>query len=429
MKFFRFRSVICVGLTTLALLGGCSAVDKGREPETFTENTEILSQNTENFPEKTQTPSENTEDTSVNTEVTSEKTFLADSGHVKLIGRTQMNEDTLWLAHSASGIEFMFTGKSVSVTLVGDGAASGTKDNQARFAVYVNGEKTMDEQVGAAEKTYEIFNSEETADATITLLKLSESANSTFGIKRIDVTSVGEIAPTEEKELKIEFIGDSITCGYGVDDEVKEHHFSTSTEDATKAYAYKTAQLLNADYSLVSYSGHGIISGYTGNGEKSEGQLVPKLYEQFARTYGSSQGYYSEADEWDFGRFVPDFVVINLGTNDYSYTGIDEEKIADYRTSYVDFLKTVRKNNPKAHIIGSLGVMGDNLYPAIEEAVRDYTAETGDDHVSAFHFTPQNGSTGFAADWHPTEATHEIAAKELAKYITSLMQDDIVFNE
>ena len=74
---------------------------------------------------------------------------------------------------------------------------------------------------------------------------------------------------------KIEFIGDSITAGYGVDDEVKEHGFSTATEDVTKTYAYKTAAALQADYSIVAYSGHGIISGYTGDGEKNTGLLIP----------------------------------------------------------------------------------------------------------------------------------------------------------
>lgn len=87
----------------------------------------------------------------------------------------------------------------------------------------------------------------------------------------------------------------------------------------------------------------------------------------------------------------------------------------------MDFLKTVRSDNPDAHIICSPGVMGDDLYPAVEEAVSSYTSETGDDNVSSFHFTPQNGSTGYAADRHPTEATHEIAANELAEYITSLL--------
>ncbi|MGN1338912.1 MAG: GDSL family lipase, partial [Oscillospiraceae bacterium] len=277
MKLIRLTTVICAALTALAVLGGCSAGNIGEESEVFSENNEVLSEDKE---------------------VLSEKSFAADNMHVKPIGRTLMSDGTLWIAHSASGVEFSFSGTSASITLVGDGAALGAEDTRARFAVYVNGEKTLDELVDSAEKTYEIFSSESATETTVKLLKLSESANSTFGIKSIDVTAVDGIAPTAEKELKIEFIGDSITCGYGVDDEVKEHHFSTATEDATRAYAYKTAQLLDADYSLVSYSGHGIISGYTDNGKKSVSQLVPKVYEQFAKTYGSSQGFFAEETEW-----------------------------------------------------------------------------------------------------------------------------------
>lgn len=355
-----------------------------------------------------------------NAEVLSAKSYNGSDAPVKLIGRTYTENEILWLAHSASGIEFTFRGDSASVTLAGDGAAFSNKDSQARFAVYINGERTMDEQIDSAEKTYDIYSGEEVSEVTVKLLKLSESANSTFGIKSIDVNSLGEIAATAEKDMKIEFIGDSITCGYGVDDEVKEHHFSTSTEDATRAYAFKTAELLDADYSLVSYSGHGIISGYSGDGKKQTSQLVPKLYEQFARSYGSSSGYFSISEDWDFSSFVPDFVVINLGTNDESYTKKDKEKIADYQTSYVEFIKMVRKNNPEAYIICALGIMGDGLYPAVENAVNDYTAETGDNNISAFHFSPQDGSTGFAADWHPTEATHEIAAKALSEYIKTI---------
>ena len=54
--------------------------------------------------------------------------------------------------------------------------------------------------------------------------------------------------------------------------------------------------------------------------------------------------------------------------------------------------------------------MSDILYPAVEEAVNDYFTETGDKNISAFHFTPQDGSTGYAADWHPTEACSGKAA-------------------
>ena len=73
------------------------------------------------------------------------------------------------------------------------------------------------------EKTYTVFEKETEEQCTIKIVKLSEAAQSTMGIKSIEVTSKGDITPTENKEKFIEFIGDSITCGYGVEDEVKEH--------------------------------------------------------------------------------------------------------------------------------------------------------------------------------------------------------------
>ena len=348
-------------------------------------------------------------------------TFTPDETNVKLIGRTANDSGILWLALSASGIEFTFTGTAASVTMVGDSMVNSGPDKQARFAVYIDGEKTLDTQVDAAEKTYEIFSADAAKETTVKILKLSEAAESTMGIRSIDVTGTN-VAPTPAKDLKIEFIGDSITCGYGVDDEVKENHFSTSTEDATRAYAYKTAQLLDADYSLVSYSGHGIISGYTTNDKKVTGQLVPPIYEQFAKSYGSYDGIFNVSlVDWDFSRFQPDMVVINLGTNDASYCGNHADRIEDYSINYAEFLKKVREHNPDAHILCVLGVMGDSLYKGVEAAVEMYSTETGDTKVSSLRLTPQNGSTGYAADWHPTEATHEIAANETAAEIKAIL--------
>lgn len=367
-----------------------------------------------------------TEDLSSTTESDTimERTFTPNSENVKLIGRTAEDNGILWLALSASGIEFTFTGTKATVTIVGDNMISAGKDKQARFAAYVDGEKVLDTQVDTAEKTYDIFSSDAEKETTVKILKLSEAAESIFGISAINVTGT-EIQPTAEKDLKIEFIGDSITCGYGVDDEVKENHFSTSTEDATKAYAYKTAVALDADYSLVSYSGHGIISGYSSDDKKVTSQLVPSVYEKFAKSYGSgANGFAPSLEDWDFSKFVPDYIVINLGTNDDSYTKNKEDRVAEYVEKYVKFLKTVRENNPDAYIICALGVMGDRLYKnGVEKAVEQYTAETGDTKVSAFHLKPQDGSTGYAADWHPTEATHEIAAADLTAEIQRLMAE------
>ena len=65
--------------------------------------------------------------------------------------------------------------------------------------------------------------------------------------------------------------------------------------------------------------------------------------------------------------------------------------------------------------------MGDTLYTGVKMAVEQYTNETGDTKVSHLRLTPQDGSTGYAADWHPTEATHDIAAQEMADEIKRIM--------
>ena len=348
------------------------------------------------------------------------QSFPASEPYVKLTGRTAESGGVRWLIHSASKIEFRMTGTRAAVTLQGDGSAAGEEASRARFAVYVNGQRTMDRLVSKKEETLVLFESDTAQTVEIAVIKLSEAANSVFGIRQIDVVSEGPIEPLPEKKLRIEFIGDSITCGYGIDDENRDHHFVTGTEDATRAFAYKTAAALDADYSLVSYSGHGIVSGYSGDGNRVPGQLVPPVYEKLGKNYGSAASVLDLSRPWDFASFRPDFVVINLGTNDASYIKESAERKEEFTAAYAEFLKMVRKNNPDACIIASFGVMGDGLFPCVEEAVRRYTLETGDANVRTLRFWAQDGSTGYVADWHPTEATQQKAAELLIRLLSSL---------
>lgn len=365
--------------------------------------------------------------------------------YLKLLGRTHNEEDILWLPHSASGAEFTMDGTYCSVTLAGDSMAQ--TGSRARFAAYVNGERVLDEMISEKEMTFEIFTSEKldvryttesagdstdeagepkivvdpkSETVTITLIKLSEALHSTVGIKSIDVVSEGDISPTAEKEMKIEFIGDSLTCGYGVDDEVSSHHFSTKTEDATKAFAYKTAQILNADYSLVSYSGFGVVSGYTSvKGVKAGDYMVPDMYEMLAYSGGSYNGYNVSETAWDFSLFQPDITVICLGANDQTYTGSNEELTREYINGYVEFLKQIRGHNPDAYLVCCLGLVSDGLFEAVCTAAEEYSEQTGDGRITAVHLPVQDGTTGYAADYHPTAATYNNAAVLLADKISS----------
>lgn len=340
--------------------------------------------------------------------------YVADKEHVKMLGRTYQADGTLWLAYSGAGIEFEVTGTKAEICFCGDTSAKEGEgdENCARFAVYLDGERIADEMMNRPVKSITVFAGEVKRTAIVRVVKLSETAMSTLGITALVVEN-GEITKTDNKELFIEFVGDSITCGYGVDDEDENHSFATRTEDVTKAYAYKTAAALAADYSMVSISGYGIISGYTEDGNIVDSQRLPKYYDKLGFSYATSKNFKVEDIQWDFSVREPDVIVINLGTNDASYCKEDADRQAQYRDGYTDFLKQVRLKNPGARIFCGLGIMGDTLYNSMMEAVKRYSEETGDTNIDTLHFDAIAEGEGYVADWHPTEVTHTRAAKVL----------------
>ena len=364
--------------------------------------------------------SDNQQENNKNEEISAMSVELKEE-NFKELGRTYYADGKIYCALSGTGVEFTFTGTACSITIQGDSSSTNPSaaDNQARVAVYVNGERIVDDMIDNAEETYEVFKSDTEQSVDVKIIKLSESPHSTFAISDISVSGK-DVKPAEDKKMLIEFVGDSITCGYGVDDEVKEHSFSTKTEDVTKAYAYKTAQTLDADYSMVSFSGYGIISGYSNGETKVSSQTVPQYYTKLGYSWSSNESFTPSEIEWDFSKRQPDVIVINLGTNDDSYCKSMAERCEEFQQEYVNFLKLIREKNPDATIIGGLGIMGQALCYYVESAVKQYTEETGDGNVAYLMFDQQYGRDGYAADWHPTETTHGKAAAKLVEKIQEL---------
>ena len=339
-----------------------------------------------------------------------ESVIPATANTVKLIGRTQLSKETQWLVQSGSAAECTVTGTAASVTIAGDGCVYSDAKYRPRYAVYVDDELVKDVIMDEPEQTVELFSGTAQRTAKVKVIHLSEANNGAVGVKSFTVTSSAAkpVKPTAKKDLTIEFIGDSITCAYGVEANSQYVNFETGTENFTKSYAYLTAEMLDADYSAVSYSGHGIVSGYTSDGTLNAESLVPPYYE-----YVGKPADYQTA--WDFSAHPSDVVVLNLGTNDGTYVEKDQETRAlEYQEKYVDFLKLIRKNNPDAAIICTLGIMGrEDLYPNIEAAV----AEMKDPKITCYQSPTQKSSDGYGADWHPSPVTHQLNAYLLADKI------------
>ncbi len=289
--------------------------------------------------------------------------------NVKFMGRNYCDDnDVTWLVQSGSAVEFNVSAQSAEVTIYGDDNINNDEKYRPRYAVIVDGEIILDEVMSEKEKTVELFSGKENRTAEVKIIHLSEANNGTVGVGNIKVNSTSSIpvSPLPEKDLLIEFVGDSITCAYGVEGASAYENFKTSTENFMKSYAYLTAQKLNADYSAVSYSGHGIVSGYSQDGSINTESLVPPVYDKI----GKIKPY---DVEWNFKR-KPDVIVINLGTNDDTYVSKDFEKRSqEYTDAYTDFLGDIFSKSPDSYIICTVGTMGcQEMYPCIEDAVKNF---------------------------------------------------------
>ena len=349
-------------------------------------------------------------------EETRMQSFGTTEENVRLIGRTCAIDDVTWLAQSGSAVEFAFEGSRLDIEVVGDAAVENHEDYRPRFAVLVDGEVVLDDTLGEHSRTIEVYCGESVTSAVVEVIQLSESNGGVVGVRTITVESdaPNPVTPTAARPLSIEFIGDSITCAYGVEASGFGDPFRTTTENFMKSYAYLTAAELSADYSAVCYSGYGVVSGSTGAGMRNVGMLVPSVYDDVSDVLGQP---------WDFPAHSYDVVVINLGTNDFSYTGTDEGRMQEFSRGYADFLAAVRERNPESYIICTLGTMGgQELYPYLEQAVWSFCERTGDTRVTCYLSEPIDfANDGCGSYGHPGEITQQKSADTLADVIREVL--------
>ncbi|MCD7891885.1 MAG: GDSL-type esterase/lipase family protein [Ruminococcus sp.] len=344
------------------------------------------------------------------------KKFVLNELNTKQIGRTFISGEVLKLIMSASGCEFRFTGRKLKIAIGCDEGCP--HELLPRVAVLVDGKIVVKKVISSCRESFTVFRSSKIRTVSVRIIKLSEAAFAAANVFPV-VTEYDEfIEPTCEKSLKIEFIGDSITCGYGVDDSNVDGIFSTCAENAMKSFAYLTAELLDADYSMFSASGYGVISGCTHDGMQNFPERIPPFYESLGFSKFAVDGYVLPQNIlWDFSKFVPDAVVINLGTNDHTYCLDNPLHRQEFEDGYLDFLRTVRRCNPHVELFCMLGIMKTALFPQVQNACRRFAAETGDRKIHTLEFECQDGTLGFTMNWHPSEDTHRLAAERAAEFM------------
>lgn len=401
--------VVAVTLFFAALIGfvafvSANAPDSGKKRFPFFSQSTSRNESSQLFAENPRFP----EDAEIKS-----LSFTASDGFVKPLGRTVFDGGIRWFSMSGSGIEFLCDGESVTITCRVYNSQYVTYNHRPRVAAFVNGELQCDLVLDSESEDITLDLSAYDKDCTVKLIKISEGTYSTVGVSAISAETKGDICPSPRGTLRIEFLGDSITCGYGLD-AGNSGSFSTRTENYAETYAFLAAEELGADAAAVSFSGYGVLTGFPSKGMANDYVIFRHYENSLVNCNDIPAGQY-----WNFYANANDLVVINLGTNDASYC-YTEERRNSFVDEYKRLLSLVRLKEPGAFILCVLGDMNNSLYPSIERAVSEYRDDTLDRAVKCATLSFDMGALGSVIDGHPTKESNILAAATLVNEIKSL---------
>jgi lysophospholipase L1-like esterase len=186
----------------------------------------------------------------------------------------------------------------------------------------------------------------------------------------------------------VEFIGDSITAG------------ATSSQLAVTDYGFQAGERLGYDHTQIAIGGMCLA-------ETSDGCWAHES------RYWMSSGGQVGTDQWDFARYTPDAVVINLGTNDKSH-GVSS---ADFQAKYTTFLQRIRGKFPNAKLLALRTFIG--RYAAETQAAVRARNAAGDADVFYVDTTGWLPSDGLSDSVHPNDKGHLAITDKLAPVLSA----------
>jgi lysophospholipase L1-like esterase len=324
----------------------------------------------------------------------------ADAGPpaVRRIGRFDLtNPGEPSAEWSASSMEARFTGTSVSAQIGGNGNYfAALVDGTLGPTIVTDGSSSYPVASGLSAGAHQVsvFRRDEAFDEPSQLIGFTFDASGAL------------LPPPGTPTRRIELIGDSISAGYGDECTNAGMGFSAATENEYIAYGPLTARALAADIHVVAWSGKGMYQNLDG----TTTETMPILWQRTLPTDATSA--------WNPQDWIPDAVVINLGTNDYGAPGGDPS--AMFQATYLQFVTTLRSAYPAAYIFCALGPLLDGTsLTAAQGAIDNVIAmrqAAGDAQIALVQFPTQNclaDGSGCGCDYHPSAATHQAMAAVL----------------
>ncbi len=330
------------------------------------------------------------------------------SRYISYEGRILDRPNAAVLSWPGTTVSIRFKGKSISALLQ-------DMDTANYYNVIVDGKVALKIHTDTTKHSYLLASGLQYGTHTIQLFKRTEwdkGKTLFYGFETSGETHL--LPPSAPEKRKIEFYGNSITCGYADEDPHGNNSPVGYFENNYLSYAAITARHFHAQYSCISKSGIGIMVSWFP-------LIMPEMYNRLDPTDSTSK--------WNFANYTPDVVVINLFQNDSWIVNMPNNPQFKYRfgtkkpdaafivAAYKNFVASIRNKYPHASIICVLGNMdatkADAPWPGyVEKAVKQLN-----DRKIYTHFFPYKNTGG-----HPSIAEQKAMATSLIAFIEKHVQ-------
>lgn len=301
----------------------------------------------------------------------------------------------------ASAVELRFTGTALKARMKDSGGKN-------RWQVVVDGEPRSVLDLKAGEATYDVAAGLSAGEHHVSLVRCTESHVGTTELLGFALSEGGQLLPPKPAARHLLIIGDSISCGYGNEAASRDDHFTPKTENVYFTYGAMAARAAKAEFVCIAWSGKKMWPDNT----------IPELFDRTLPMDPSSH--------WDGAQWVPEAIVITLGTNDFGKVNPEEK---GWTEAYGQFVAKLHTAYPKARVYCATSpMMGDwnerkprtTLHGYLEKIVAARQA-AGQSAISLLEFPIQNDKLGYGADWHPNVKNNEV----MAGILTAALKKDL----
>lgn len=355
------------------------------------------------------------------------KTTLPLESSFRFLGRSAWNETgterLFW--HASSGFEIAFRGRHVAMTLSGKPYDLPAKT--AIVGIWIDDLQSIEPSrtvVLDEEHKHIEFKGLSDGDHVLRLVKRSEAIDSLVALQEL-VTDGSWLEAPRAKQIQIEVLGASNSCGYGILGRLGEPK-TTANSTVFLTYAFQAARRLDADVSIVGASGWGVTRGYNTEGKPVPDKTLPYAYDYVGI---DPDGTVVKSLPWNHRLRNHQAVVLNMGSNDFNagnYLAMSaEDKDATkhlFQENYLSFLQHLRQVHPNAWIVCTYGMTGEaDGFQALFESLTERANRTlGRVVLLRLNAAGTHGHP-FGSDYHPNAETHLENAIRLADCLKALL--------